>query len=490
LAPKRRGLYRFSDHFKIDKKQSQLDFVDIPLDTDIRLYVDPYALHISPVDWLRTAGDLVVSYFELLVQSLTKGDKAKSMMMLSHLHEPNETRLGQSKGEPNGRGWGDKQARQLYDVLAQSKAIRSGLLEDIGDLELFLPGIAEDKISDLAINVIRSELVAYTQEQCELYGVPTEEVPAKVFWNPDETRWEGAYAQLPVYKDEGLILVPKVAVRRRLVPDGMEYYNYSVLPFIQAEHMNAKSALVTLLSNGNRRVYKKDLKAQGKYKYSKEFLLEFSEKNPEVLKNYKARLPKKVEKPEADFTIESRQAAPRQLVSDDSSKELKKIPSGQKHAAQYHDFIKGILTQVFAPSLTRPKKEQEIDEGRKRIDISFHNSATDGFFSKLSHQHKYTVPYIPIECKNYTDDIANPEFDQMLGRLNRRRGMFGIIVCRTIVNKQAVLKRCQDAVKNDPEKAIIVLDDADIEKLLEFQMKGDKKAISEHLEDKLRDVLD
>lgn len=145
---------------------------------------------------------------------------------------------------------------------------------------------------------------------------------------------------------------------------------------------------------------------------------------------------------------------------------------------------------MFAPSLTRPKKEQDIDEGRKRIDISFHNSATDGFFSKLVNQHKYIVPYVPIECKNYTDDIANPEFDQMLGRLNRRRGMFGIIVCRTIVDRGAVLKRCQDAVKNDPEKAIVVLDDLDIKKLLELQINTNKKGISEHLEDKLREVLD
>lgn len=236
----RRGMYRFSDHFGIKKKQSQIDFVDIPLDTDIRLYVDPYALHISPVDWVRTAGALVVNYFDLLLQALRVGDREKAMMMLSHLHEPNETRLGQSRGAPSGRGWGKGQAHQLYTALARSRAIRSGLLKDIGDLELFLPGIAEDKISDLAINVIRGELVLYTQEQCELHGVPTEEVPAKAFWNPDEERWESTYAQLPVYKGEGLILVPKIAVRRRLVPDGMEYYNHYILPFLQAEHVTAK----------------------------------------------------------------------------------------------------------------------------------------------------------------------------------------------------------------------------------------------------------
>jgi hypothetical protein len=261
-------------------------------------------------------------------------------------------------------------------------------------------------------------------------------------------------------------------------------------PFLQAEHISAKSALVTLLRNGEPRVCKKDLKAQSKYGYSKEFLLEFSEKNPLVFKNYKGLLPKKLERLETDFVIESRQREPRQVASDDLVHDLEQIPPGREHATQYHDFIKGVLTEVFAPSLTRPKKEQEIDEGRKRIDISFHNSATEGFFSKLVSQHKYVVPYVPIECKNYTDDIANPEFDQMLGRLNRRRGMFGIIVCRTIVDNDAVLKRCQDAVKNDPEKAILVLDDTDVKKLLDLQANGNKKGISEHLEDKLREVLD
>lgn len=73
---------RFSDHFGIRKTQAQLDFVDIPLETDISLFVDPYALHVSPVDWLRTSGDLVVNYFNALLKSLQDGDEVKAMRML------------------------------------------------------------------------------------------------------------------------------------------------------------------------------------------------------------------------------------------------------------------------------------------------------------------------------------------------------------------------------------------------------------------------
>jgi hypothetical protein len=66
--------------------------------------------------------------------------------------------------------------------------------------------------------------LAYTQEQCDLYGIDTENVPAGVYWNPDDERWEGHYANLPVYDGAGLLLVPKIAVRRRLIPDYEEYY--------------------------------------------------------------------------------------------------------------------------------------------------------------------------------------------------------------------------------------------------------------------------
>jgi hypothetical protein len=234
-----------------------LDFVDIPLDTDIRLFIDPYALHVSPVDWLRVSGDLIANYFDLLIQTLKRKDETKAMNLLSNLHEPNETRLGLSRGKPSGRGWGFVQAKKLYARLSRSKAVLSGKLKDLSDFELLIPGIGSDKISDLAINVIRGELTAYTLEQCELHDVATENVPAGVYWNPDDERWESHYANLPVYKGKGVILVPKVAVRKRLVPDYEEFYDKYMLKFLEAEHLRAGDALVHTLKNGNPRVYKK-----------------------------------------------------------------------------------------------------------------------------------------------------------------------------------------------------------------------------------------
>lgn len=481
------GQRRFSDHFGIAQRQSQLDFVDIPMDTDIELYVDPYALHVSPVDWLRHCGDLVANYFDVLIQALREKDHARAMNLISNLHEPNETRLGQSKGKPRGRGWGQVQAKQLYDRLSSSRAVSSGRLQDLGDFELLVPGIGSDKISDLAINVIRGELTAYTKEQCDLYGVPTELVAAGSFWNPEQQRWEGHYAHLPIYEDVGVLLIPKVAVRRYLLPDSKDFYDHYVLRFLEGEHLHARDSLVYTLKNGNPKVYVSDLRA--KYPLSKEFLFEFSEKNPAILKSYKDTLPEKAAEAIADEGIEGRQSVGRRIDHGVGAPELRAILPGPDDASKYHTFMVGALTEIFYPALTRPNKEQPIDEGRKRIDIFFHNSASKGFFSRLVNVHKYHAPYISVECKNYSTDPRNPEFDQLLGRLNRKRGFVGILTCRKVEDKELMLKRCRDVVNNDSSRLILVFDDNDICAMLDFLVANEPKKIDEYLEDRLKEIL-
>lgn len=481
------GKQRFSDYFRISKDQSQLDFVDIPLDTDIELYVDPYALHVSPVDWLRQCGNLVANYFEVLIQALQAKDRTRAMSLLSNLREPNETRLGQSKGKPSGRGWGPRQATQLYDLLSKSKAVSSGRLRDLEDFELLVPGIGSDKVSDLAINVIRGELAAYTKEQCDLYGIATELAPAGVFWNPEEQRWESQFAHLPIYEDLGVLLVPKVAVRRHLVPDPKEFYDRFVLRFLEAEHLNARSSLVYTLKNGNPKVNLGELRA--KYPLSKEYLFDFSESNPDVLKSYKKTLPEKAEVVIANESIEGRQWVMRSIDHGESALDLQTIPVGQTDAPRYHTFMVGALTKIFYPELTRPTKEQQVDDGRKRIDILFHNSSTKGFFSRLVNSHRYFAPYISVECKNYTEDPKNPELDQLLGRLTRKRGFVGILTCRRVEDKTLMLKRCRDVVNNDDKRLILALDDDDICTLLELVEAHQEKKVDEYLENRLKEIL-
>jgi hypothetical protein len=481
----KRGQYRFSDHYRINRPQSQLDFVDIPLDTDVSLYIDPYALSVSGSDWLRECGNIVVNFFDHFLSVVRKKDEATAMKVIANLHEPNDIHLGVSLGRPSGRGWGGKQGFQLYETLKESSAVKSGLLKDLSDIELLMPGIGSDKISDLTANVIRGELVAYTEEQCLLYSIPTERINSGLYWDPEAKVWSSRYADLPVYKDERVVLVPKAAVRVRLVPDYEEFYNRFVLDFLSAEHLDANDSLVTLLKNGTSKVYKKDLK--GRYKLSKDFLFEFTRRHPEVLKAYKETLPEKA-KPLDDISIEDRQDIPRETLAEDAHKKLERIPAGREKADEYHQTILGLLTVLFYPWLTRPVKEQPVDEGRKRIDILFSNSAEDGFFSRLVQMHRILCPYISVECKNYTEDPNNPELDQLMGRFSRKRGRFGILVCRRIEDQVKMLKRLQDVV-NNTEGVIIVLEDTDVTALLDLKRKGKVREVTDYLEGKLKPIL-
>jgi len=126
---------------------------------------------------------------------------------------------------------------------------------------------------------------------------------------------------------------------------------------------------------------------------------------------------------------------------------------------------------------------------KKRIDITFDNGAPrDGFFFRLQHAFDIPCQYIIFECKNYTEDVANAELDQLTGRLSPNRGKFGVIVCRDIEDEPLFIQRCADSYK--AQRGLIVpLTDADIVKILEARKVGTMHLEDEILSDKSRRVM-
>ena len=389
---------RFSEHFRLNKEQIELDFVDIPLETDIPLYIDPHVISTRDDLFSVKCNNIVVNYFQTVVTKIREGDEQFAKYMLSKLREPNETHFGQSEDEPKGRGVSGKQSIDVYQKFKTSKAVKTGFLRDLSGTELVIEGISSDKISDMTTNIIKKELIEYTQQQCDTYGIPTQSVPAKFYWEPQSQTWKDEYVQLPVYDDESIILVPKVFARYRVEYDHQKYYNKFVLTYLQQEHINANSSLVNLLKNGEKRVYKKDLKEKDEYKLSKEFLYDFSNKHPDVLNEYTKSLSKDI-RPLTEAEIEIRHPEPRDIDYKKLKGKLQSIPTGKKHASEYHNVMIGILEAVFSPNLYSPMKEEPVHNGRKFIDITFLNGAKSGFFDFLINH--VPCPQIICECKNY-----------------------------------------------------------------------------------------
>lgn len=456
---------RFSQAFGIKKSQAELDFVDVPLHTDIWLFIDPFAVGQRVDPWSQKCHGTLVTFFQKVVDHIRAGRLEEARELLSHLQEPNETRFGLSKKRPAGAGIGPHQAQQLFDALKDSSAVKTGFLSSLEECELMIEGIGRDKISDLTTNIIRGHLVEYTQEQCKLHGIATQTVALGPCFDPDTFEWQSKHVDLPVWKDKPVLLVPEALSRLGIAYDHQKYYRHYVLNYLKAEEAGARSSLVKTLKNGKRVVYKTDL--QRKYPCTKEFLYQFSKDHPEVLQKYRndlARLEKSG--PSGAVELEDEPAIAGALAA-----VLKSIQAGADTAGDYHSLMIGLVEFLFYPHLVNPRKEKEIHYGRKRIDIFMENGAREGVFHRLHDVRKLPCSFVAIECKNYATEVANPEIDQLAGRFSVNRGKLGFLCCRTFQDRAVFVERCRDTFKDD-RGLIIPLDDESVLRFLELVQTG------------------
>lgn len=453
---------KFSEYFNLNRNQPYLDFVDIPLDTDLPVFLEPSAIKSLVSPWGNELSSLLQTFFDTVLRLIHSGNHTKAQLLLSSLNERNEFHLGFSSGKSRGHGFGSGSAETVWGALSQSNAAVTGLLQDLEDTALLIPGIGTDMISDAVCNIIRGPLIKYTQDMCVYYGVPlTPDIASGPVWNPEEERWVESLIPLPMTDYGKVILVPKILVRHRLTYQYDKYYRHYILPEMQHEHLQARSPLVEVLRDGSERVTKKALIA--KYGNDKLAVVEQTKTRPTILQEYKdhqATSPSKPFTQEQFCEIES--SEPPDL--DPLILELKGLATGQDTAGRYEDIIEKILSVLFYPSLCKPIKQHKIHQGRKRIDITYTNEAKSGFFYWLSMH--YPCPLIFIECKNYGKDAGNPEIDQLAGRFSPSRGQVGLLICRTIENKNLIYQRCIDTAK-DGRGYMLAIDDEDIISLVD-----------------------
>ncbi|MBA4420217.1 MAG: hypothetical protein C0391_03635 [Anaerolinea sp.] len=458
----------FSNYFNLNKTQSELDFVDIPINGDIHLFIDPFAISQRTDPWSINCHSILVSYFQHVIDRIRRGDRSGAINSLSNLSEPNETRLGFSKGRPKGSGVGSYQAEQLFATLLSSTAVRTGLVTSIEECELMIPGINRDKISDLTTNIIRKLLVEYTNEQCDLFNIPTQNVALHPYFSIDRLSWVNGYHSLPLVEGDPILLVPKIIVRYDPSYDHQKYFHNFILDYLQAENLSAGSSLVHTLKNGRSVVYKKDIAAN--FPCTKENIYLFSKDHPDVLARYRQELQRMENSGKYDDILEEDESNIGRILIE----ALRSIPPGNLTASDYHNLMLGIVEFIFFPNLLHPVKEREIHEGRKRIDIHMENGARSGIFFTFHQIRDIPCSYVPFECKNYQSDIANPELDQLSGRFSINRGKVGFICCRSFGNRKLFISRCRDTF-NDGRGLIIPLDDDVIINLLENIINGQRQ---------------
>ena len=447
---------RVSEYFNLNRTQAELDFVDVDVFGDVRVFLDPRSLRTLDSEWGAECRALLKNCFSTVINLLISGEEHQARLILSALREPNETHLGLSIGRAQGRALGHESAIDVADSLATSTAVRTGLLEDLEDTILMVEGIGPDIISDITTNIIRGPLLRYTNYICDYYGIPVQEVSSGRIWNPKTRSWFTQMVHQPVAEGRRLLLVPKAIVRTILDYDPGKYYTLYLLEHLRGIELSANTELVKLLKSGEARVYNKDL--MRKYGVGKHAIVDITRMYPEVLERYRSNKSQTLTSALDHAELSYLTGAPLPDL-DGLLDDVLITGIGTEHATEYQQKIEKLLSALFSEDLTFPELEQKIHDGRKRIDITYTNGATEGFFKWVGDH--APASYVFVECKNYSRDIANPELDQIAGRFSPRRGKFGIIICRKLENKDLFIQRCRDTA-DDGRGFIIPLDDDDL----------------------------
>lgn len=477
---------RISEVFSLGRSQPSLEFVDVDIHGDTRLFVDPRALLSIESDWGAECVALVQSFFDSVLLRMQEENSDAAQSLLASLAEPNETRLGLSIGRPKGRGMGEGLAEATWEALSSSRAVETGILRDLDDTILLVEGIGYDIVSDITTNIIRGPLIEFTQDACEYYGIPlVDGVVSRHLWNRQARRWYQAYVSLPVGDFGPILLVPKSIARRTTTYDSGEYFNHYILPYLQDEELqNPLSSLVEVLRNGRRRVTKKALRER--YGSGKPVNLEVTVRNPEILERYRIAKSARVRPPDHQEVADLTGTDPPDWEAFLDG--VLSVPTGHENADRYHRAVEALLTALLYPALDLPKREFQIHQGRKRIDISYTNVAGSGFFRWLHETHGVQASLVPVECKNYGTEIGNPELDQLSGRFSDQRGWVGLLIYRGYGDKNLVVQRCRDAAI-DGRGFIIALDDQDLETLVAERLRSPNSIRFPYLQSRFNELI-
>ena len=481
---------KISERFQLGKSQVELDFVDIDPDRDTPLYLSPHSLGYRSDAFSAEAHRTIESFFRFFLDLIRAGETDHARSLFEYLHEPNETCLGISSGNPNGRGVGSQQAQQIFDSIIQSRAIQTGVVEHLEDCRIFIHGIDKDKVSDMTTNIIRGCLVRYTQQQCLLHGIPLRPNTATgPCWNRENVRWEEYHDDMLVIDGAPILLVPKGVVSFAKTFGMGKYHQRFVLDFLKQEQLRTNGPFVhrRQLRNGGEKVWVSKMELKDNIAPAeKDFVTGFTARHREVFADFRKWAAS------SESSLNDDEIQPGLDLAAALAYLRQRLPTiavGNDGATAYHRLVTGILEAIFYPTLISPSIEREIHDGRKRIDIVFDNAADEGIFSRLHRIHRIPCQYIAIECKNYGREVGNPEVDQLSGRFSPNRGQVGMLLCRSVENMDLLIRRCRDTY-TDNRGLIIPLIDEDLDRLLSEKIENELARPEDRLlGDRIREII-
>ena len=225
----------FSQQVKQSKGHNDIGFVDICLNRDTKLFIDPCLIEVGTTTFCRKANVVMQDCMDYLVGLYRRHAPYNEMLkFFDHMHELNCTKLGYGNGN-NGKA---KTAEGMIETLSDVQHlvdVNIGISHPI-DLSLFIEGFAEDCLSDMITNILLYELNEFTLHQCEKYGLETEPCKEKYYhWDANTHEWKRFEENCLYIDGKMVVLVPKNIVHHKYYYNTSQYFGSIVLSRIQKE---------------------------------------------------------------------------------------------------------------------------------------------------------------------------------------------------------------------------------------------------------------
>jgi hypothetical protein len=432
---------RLSDIFGLVIRQDEVDFVVPHLREDLPLYLDPFLLWKSDDPEYRRLHANLLGFVDEVRKHAVDGRVVRARMLLSEVSEPVELGLGYASGTKRGSALGSGTIDGIVRTFQQVPQLQAAGLDHLEVLSLLVPGIAEDRISDLTASVLKCWLCEFTEHRCDDWGIPTTR-HRLLGWDAAAFEWRPFDARLPRNPADGspVLLAPLNLLRRLPWINYGDYYRTAYAPLVLPPGRVGRVAKQVVLSYN-----RAHFGTIHSYVADREAAAGVCAPDPLFAPLTLATVKKKVS-------------------------EIKALPTGRVDGAdkKFEELVFDVLSSALYPELDLAGQQERTISGAHIRDIIFHNDGKTPFLTDLRDQ--YGARQLVFELKNvatldaeHVNQLYRYLDDEDMGRL-------GVIVARN-PPKTSVQRNIVD-LHSSKRRAVLCLDDSDLDLMVALLDSG------------------
>jgi hypothetical protein len=436
--------------------QHEVDFVIPRVGVDLPLGIDPFLLYKSrDSEIVRLHQNMVVAFNHGV--RLISENRERDAQRLFDFPEVQEIGLGYAKNSKRGSGMGAFLGSLVIETLKESPAFRERGIRHIEEMQLVSVGIAQDRTSDMAANLMKRYLVEYTQEQCQQLGIPMAPgVPLQHIFDFENLEWYDDYLDLPLnpIDKSPLLFVPRRLVRALPWINFDDYLRQEFAAYLRAKRVRQSQKIKKVLAPID--------------VPDKAHIVAVSRTEVERINRFVAK--KEEDASQAQPSTGYLDGKETCTEGERLKARLAGIVPGREEAKDYQITVLETLNYLFNPELSDGRMEEETIDGTERRDIIFTNESDQTFWSYLRQEHSSFL--MMFEVKN-TSDMNNTYLNQTATYLGDRLGYLGFVVTRYKVDKAQIRKTYLIYNDSQPRRKIILfLSDDDIHEMINMKCQG------------------